>query len=220
MTSTLIGKIAAASLKVGALATDRTNAQQKYDYISADKVLTVAGAALAQSGVVIFPSITSESTEAVKTDKGGTRYDAVVHFAMIVTDGATQMEMPWTGRGNDYSVPDKALYKAITSGHKYFLMKLLNIGVGNEDGEHEAPDAAFHASKPERASKAVLTELGDVGAAFYGGEWSERLPELVKAVTKGATSDVSELLPVEASKLIDGIRKKMAVANAEVATGK
>jgi hypothetical protein len=137
MTGTLISKIAAASLKVGALATDKRNVQQGYDYISADKILERAGAALAGAGVVIVPSIVSENTEAIKTDKGTTRYDSIVTFAMIVTDGETQLEMPWVGRGNDYSVPDKAMYKAITSGHRYFLAKLLNIGVGNEDGEHE-----------------------------------------------------------------------------------
>lgn len=142
--TTLAAKIARASIKVGALKPDKRNTQQNYDYISADKMLERAGDALAEAGVVVFPSITSEETvQADYTDNYGkakSRFDCVVRFSMIVGDGETQIELPWVGRGSDYAVPDKALYKAITSGHKYFLAKILNIGVGNEDGEHEAHD--------------------------------------------------------------------------------
>lgn len=230
MTNTLISKIAKASLKVGALETDKTNTQQNYKYISADKILERGGDALCEAGVVIIPSITQETTEAVKTDKGGTRYDSIVHFLMTITDGETQLEMPWCGRGNDYSVPDKALYKAITSGHKYFLMKLLNIGVGNEDGEHESDGQPAQApqkpataqkqpsgqndtkpaEKAQRASKGQLEELNAVGLKFYEDEWEEQLPKLVEAVTKGATSDVMELKPNECATLFNGIQRKMA----------
>ena len=227
MTNTLISKIAAASTKVGALATDKTNTQQNYKYISADKVLERGGDALAAAGVVIIPSITAEAMERVDTGNGKSRFDSVVTFAMHVTDGETDLQMPWVGRGSDYTVPDKALYKAITSGHKYFLMKLLNIGVGNEDGEHEnapqaaqdaptpkqkAADVSFDKPKPQLATKAQLKQLGDLGVEFYKGEWAEQLPKLVLAVTKGATSDVSQLQPAECAKLIAGIQHKMAEA--------
>ena len=50
MTATLISKLAAASIKVGALATDKRNTQQGYNYISADKILDRAGNALAGVG--------------------------------------------------------------------------------------------------------------------------------------------------------------------------
>lgn len=146
MANTLVGKIAAASIKVGALATDKTNTQQNYNYISADKVLERGGAALAAQGVVVIPTIKVEETirheGTNQYGKTQIRYDSIVEFDMRVTDGTDTLEAHWVGRGSDYAVPDKALYKAITSGHKYFLMKLLNIGVGNEDGEHETqPDA-------------------------------------------------------------------------------
>lgn len=156
--TTLIAKIAKASRTVGALATDKTNTQQNYNYISADKILERAGAALAEAGVVIIPAVVGD--EIVRHEgtnqygKAQIRYDAAVRFAMTISDGESQYEVPWCGRGSDYAVPDKALYKAITSGHKYFLMKLLNIGVGNEDGEHDSQsDSALQATQtaPERA---------------------------------------------------------------------
>jgi hypothetical protein len=247
MTNTLIAKIAKASLAVGALATDRTNEAQKYAYISADKILERAGDALAKVGVAILPSIVSESVTPVEyTDQYGkarTRFDASIEFSMYIHDGESELIVSWRGRGNDFAVPDKAMLKAITSGHKYFLMKLLNIGVGNEDGEHEAAQdstsktaatapvvvkgvvANSSAAKPvtkPRASNEQIRELGDIGSKFYGDEWSDRLPDLVMAVTKGTTSDVSQLLPQDAAKLIAGIANKMAQveqANGDVVFG-
>lgn len=226
MTNTLISKIAKASLKVGALKTDKRNAQQGYDYISADKILERAGDALCEAGVVIVPSITQEITEAVKTDKGGTRYDSVVHFLMTLTDGESQLEMSWCGRGNDYSVPDKALYKAITSGHKYFLMKLLNIGVGNEDGEHESdgeaaqaatksPTKATPAEQPKKgikppASTEQLAEIDRLGQLAYADEWDANKNKLAEWVSKGTIKVLDDLLSQEAATLIASLKKKLA----------
>lgn len=162
--NTVIAKIAAASTKVGALMPDKTNTSQNYSYISADKILERAGDALAEVGIIILPAITEEAVEEVTyTDGYGktkTRYDARVHFEMLVSDGEGELKAPWAGRGSDFAVPDKAMYKAITSGHKYFIAKLLNIGVGNEDGEHEeetqqprqAPQKAQAARKDADAS--------------------------------------------------------------------
>jgi hypothetical protein len=200
--NTLISKIAQASLKVGALATDKRNVQQNYDYISADKILERAGDALAEAGVVIVPSIVSENTEAIASGNGKSRYDSVVHFGMIISDGESQLEMPWCGRGSDYAVPDKALYKAITSGHKYFLMKLLNIGVGNEDGEHEnEPEPARRKTTPSPREMAghrndVVFENLDGGPSDEElevlGMWSSVDTAYQWAVDNGACANVHE----------------------------
>lgn len=168
----LIQKIAAVSLEVGSLRADKTNSSQNYDYISADKILSVAGKKLAAAGIVIRAYIEEDSVEAVQYTnsygKTNTRWDARIAFTMIVSDGGNyQIEDKWIGRGNDSATPDKAHYKALTSGHKYYLMKLLNISVGNEDGEHEPAEEpaaeadAHNAPQPQKtgqgASKAQNT---------------------------------------------------------------
>lgn len=138
---TLANKIAKASKQVGgALKADARNMEQKYNYISADKVLTVCGQALADNGVAVFPAVVAEVVDVAERANGKQRFDAAVTYHMtLMCDDGEPLVLPWVGRGSDYSVPDKALYKALTSGHKYFLMKLLNIGEGNEDGEHDVP---------------------------------------------------------------------------------
>ena len=145
--STLASKIAKASEIVGgALNPDKKNMQDRYEYVSADKILSVAGQALAEAGVVVLPSITSSDVQAFDRGGGKNRYDARVQFVFFVADDEGQMELMWAGYGSDYTVPDKAVYKAITSGHKYFLAKLLNIGAGNEDGEHESGNGSTNAN--------------------------------------------------------------------------
>lgn len=152
-TITLAAKICKAALEVGGkLAPDKRNKEQGYDYISADKMLAECGQALATAGVTVFPSITETAIVEVPRQGKGPRYDARVTLAFTVTDGVESFSCLWTGMGSDYTVPDKAIYKAITSGHKYFLTKLLNVGAGNEDGENEPrEEEAQPAKKPAPA---------------------------------------------------------------------
>ena len=157
---TLIERITQAGLDVGGkLKADKRNNEQKYDYVSADKILSICGQALFSAGVAVLPSVTGKEVNLFEyTDSYGKakkRYDYDIVFIMTVTDGETSLELPWAGAGSDYSVPDKALYKAITSGHKYFLMKLLCIGEGNEDGEHEQE------TKPEPRQKQAARNAPD-----------------------------------------------------------
>lgn len=146
----LTSKIAAASKRVGGrLATDKTNKEQGYQYLSADAILGAGGQALAEEGVVIFPSVIDWAINQFVTDKGKTRYDARVNYVFTVACDEEARDFVWVGLGSDYTVPDKAYYKAVTSGHKYFVAKLLNVGAFNEDGEHEqAEDIGTGTTKP------------------------------------------------------------------------
>jgi hypothetical protein len=172
--NTLAARIAKASQQVGALATDKHNKQGEYDYISADKILDRAGGALADNGLALIPSITGLEAGTGQTRGGSTFYTATVKFEMHLTDGTSEAYYPWAGMGVDYTAADKAMYKAITSGHKYFIMKLLNVGVGNEDGEHEE-------APPEEKAKATVKATGKATAPSNG-----------KAATKPAPAPAPE----------------------------
>lgn len=135
-------KIAAASKRIGGrLATDKRNDAQGYEYISADSALAACGQALAEEGVAVFPSVANWGVTQFATPAGKTRYDAHVDLVFDVTCEGESVKQPWVGLGSDYTSPDKAVYSAITSGHRYFLVKLLNVGAFNEDSEHaSAPE--------------------------------------------------------------------------------
>lgn len=161
---TLAAKIAAASKAVGGkLSTDKTNNDQNYNYLSADKILSVCGQALADQGLAILPTIEASDIQTIERGQGKYRYDALLRLALIVTDGETTQTCNWLGMGSDYLVPDKAVYKAMTSGHKYFVMKLLNVGANNEDGEHEPADE--DGDSPHRTVARQTTRTEQAGAA-------------------------------------------------------
>jgi len=214
MTNELVKKLAQASKSLGAFQADKRNQQQKYDYISADQVLSRVGAALAENGLMIVPAIVDGEMDAVPW-KQGFRFDAVVLIEMTITDGENEMIQKWVGRGSDYGVPDKALYKAITSGHKYFLMKLFNIGVGNEDGEHEVQPAqkqATNGSKPAQQAEPMITEkqrkqLHATGVKVYGDEWDDKRAAM-SAAFKAKSSN--EWTQEQASRVIEGMNAKLA----------
>jgi hypothetical protein len=235
----LFTKIAKASIAMGTFATDKENKDQNYGYISADQVLSRAGRALAEQGVVVAPTITAEATESTSYESYGkkkSRFDSVIELDMLITDGDKEITQHWIGRGVDSASPDKAMYKAITSGHKYFLMKLLNIGVGNEDGEHDAADApqatkqpqptqntkeqqngAGRASGPDTEGDNPFDDVPDVvrrqyhnmGSRLHGKDWDKVRHEQVKAVSKGERESSKELTEAEMKRLTAGMAAKL-----------
>jgi hypothetical protein len=155
-TKNLAQRLALASIDLRGWLPDKRNQEAKYDYISADAVLHRAGDALGKQGVVVLPSMTDHGYDIGTTASGKQRFDAWVRFEFVITDGETNLNATWFGRGTDYGAVDKAVYKAVTSGHKYFLMKLLNIGVGNEDSEHDEPQPQSKAqAQPAKKEKAA-----------------------------------------------------------------
>jgi len=201
---TLIERITQAGLDVGGkLKADKRNNEQKYDYVSADKILSICGQALFSAGVAVLPSVTGKEVNLFEyTDSYGKakkRYDYDIVFIMTVTDGETSLELPWAGAGSDYSVPDKALYKAITSGHKYFLMKLLCIGEGNEDGEHEQETKQEPREKQAPARKPAASmsletalEVMNSDGESYGTLETDKLQKMTLGINKGLKNDISQ----------------------------
>ena len=246
MSDALAGKLAKAVTNLGGrLKADKRNQEQRYDYISADKVLSEAGQALAEQGIVVLASITEEANvETAYTNSRGEqrqRFDCRVAFVMTVTDGETEKIHTWLGRGSDFSVPDKAMYKAITSGHKYFLMKLLEIGEGNEDGEHQdappavpgnkpaqqqqqqkpnpipAPKEEVHFERPEPGRPNPLVEqwIAD-SERFYGKELAiKKRGELALHISGGRTDLTLQLTNDELIRLIKNMETAVKKAKAE-----
>lgn len=206
--------VAQVSKSVGSLSPDKRNKEQNYDYISADKALSSIGKEMAAHGIAILPSVSESDSQTIAYTSYGkdkSRIDARVIFNMeIVHESGESLSRPWVGYGTDYVTPDKAIYKAITSGHKYFLFKLFNVGIGNEDGEHEHPPIEQEPQRKPLLNTGRIQHLIAIGKQAYGDEWSKKHVELVNRVSGGNAEDVAELLPEQLETLIAGIEKKLA----------
>lgn len=217
----LYARIAIVSKEVGSLLPDKKNLEQRYDYISADKILERAGDAMAKHGLVVIPSILDSDVKVItytKTYSGKVeekwRLDAEIYFEMTVADSdGNAIAQKWVGRGSDYSTPDKALYKAITSGHKYFLMKLFNVGIGNEDGEHEVQDADYSPVPPRRQVAPPMPKTLPEARKFLE-DTSNPTAGLVADLVAGCTDSTQELVLQETNKL-DAVVKSGRVVTAD-----
>lgn len=157
---TIEAKIARASIDVGEFLPDRDN-QGKYTYISADQIMRRCGDALAREGVVIFTEVRDLELSFVEKAKTPFHVARINLEITISAGGEERRAISWQSVGVDYATPDKALAKAITTGVKYFLMKLLSIGVGNEDGEHEQhrDDGQSSAKREDDSLAATAREI-------------------------------------------------------------
>lgn len=192
---TLAAKVAAAVKAVGDLAPDKINQTEHFAYRSADLILSRCGQALAAEGVVVIPAVEEALLSIGESSKGVKRYEALVKFKFVVTDGVTEWICPFSAAGVDFSSPDRAVAKATTLGHKYFLAKLLCVGVGNEDAEAdvEPPSPPAQARRPAPSPSAPSRVRQETRLAADVEEliaqWATPLDAYAWAVRAGAFAD-------------------------------
>lgn len=132
----LSAKLALIANEIGAIAKDGKNAQQGYAYIEYAQVAAKARELQAKHGVAIIPTVDSYTAMEVKNKYGGIGYHYLIKMIFTVInaeDPEDKIVSNWIGEATDYG--DKGINKAITSGVKYFIMRLYNI---SEKGEQEA----------------------------------------------------------------------------------
>jgi len=210
--TTLAARLAAAMRRMGNLKPDKFNQADRFAYRSADLILSAANEALAAEGVVIIPAVEELAERVGQSGGGKARYEAQIKMRFIVTDGAASFEVMWSSLGVDYTAPDRALAKAITLGHKYFVAKLLMVGVGNDEDDHEqeATFAAAPLASPISSEKPLLLrKLHALGNQAYGNAWEEKRRELCIAVSKQRTESSKELTDDELRRLIAGLEAKL-----------
>lgn len=120
-------KIATIMGAIGAVKKDARNSHQNYAYTSAEQIYTALRGIMSEHSLICIPAIT-----AVKSDD--LNYIIDYTFTLIDAGDGSQLASTWTqtvpkmakSSGGNY-VDDKAVGKATTYAHRYFLMKLFMI---------------------------------------------------------------------------------------------
>jgi hypothetical protein len=113
-------------------------AEEGFEFVRAVDLIEEARRLLKRRGIVVIPSI--ESVEQ-KMGKSGVLVHAHLTFEIVLVSTGESVIKSWVGSGFDYP-GDKALYKAITGGTKYFYANLLGIPFGVDPEEGQANRAA------------------------------------------------------------------------------
>jgi hypothetical protein len=151
-----------------------------YDFATEADVAAAIRSGLAKRHIALLPSLLDwkDETTILKGERGEkSKTITTVKLSYAFVDGETgeRFECPWAGRGEDSS--DKGLFKAITGGNKYFLLKCFQIPTG-DDPENDKQD------KQDRSErKARSTQRGDTRADHPQAHQPQPVPTGVNPAT-------------------------------------
>jgi len=149
----LVGKLAAVMAQVERVPKNGHNSFFNYDYATEADITDAVRSAMAERGIMLFPSVEHIEWKDIPTKSGGIERLATITFKFTATDGKDSISFNIVGEGQDRG--DKATYKALTGATKYALMKLFLIPTG-DDPETEGDEVAHkevRAAPPVRNPK-------------------------------------------------------------------
>lgn len=156
---TLASKLAEVMAAVGRIPKRGYNDHFKYKFATESDVADRIRRELAERNVILIPAV----TECVRHEMGKTSSGAVkaltelkMTFTFRDGDSGESITTPWLGSGID--TEDKGVPKAMTSGEKYFLLKMFLIPTG-DDPDAAGPTEAVRGRKPEVASEGITTPM-------------------------------------------------------------
>jgi len=153
-------KLAAKKLKVMQSVTrclkTGKNSQQGYTYAEAREVYEVVRAALIEAGLVTSVSA-GECHELIKVGKNNTPV-LLVDMWIDLTDTETGYHEVASWQAAAMDSGDKAIYKALTTGLKYWLLHTFLIPT-DDDVERDAPAHTDEIPQPTEAEYKVLAAI-------------------------------------------------------------
>lgn len=168
----LAGKMLKIMAEVGYVQKEGTNAFHNYKYAKEADVVEKVRAALINHGVFAFGSAVNKGMQQYQNQKGVTQFLVSVDYKMtfVDVDSGEQYEATFPGDGADTG--DKGVYKAITGGEKYALLKTFLISTG-DDPEKEEP-----------APKGKPTKTGDWGDKISNSAKADELRSVYKEMSE------------------------------------
>lgn len=104
-----------------------------YEYATADDIMSAAKDAMAGVGLAIIPSVVDEDW-----DSNGNNVYLTIEYTIVDGETGATWTSRWRTQGNDSG--DKAYWKALTQGKKYFLRDVFCIPTGETHLDAEADD--------------------------------------------------------------------------------
>lgn len=168
--TTLVRKLAAVMAAVHHVPKRGRNAFHGYDYATEADIVAVIRQELATRHVMLIPSVESIDRQPVG-EKGSVLTTLSMRFTFLDGESGESLERPWCGAGTDKE--DKGLYKAMTGGEKYFLLKTFLIPTGDdpERDTDKPPRGSYTVDAPARPpARPPEEETRETRAAATGGD--------------------------------------------------
>lgn len=181
------------------------NEFEDYAFVEEAEVVRSLRAALTEAGL----SLGVAALEILRSDavQHGTNYTLQMTFTLTDTETGYSEQIPWLAMGADAA--DKALYKAYTSGVKYFLLKTFLLPT--DDDVERGPATEFPPMDPVSAE--IMTQLegyfrqqAPEGSRFDRSRFYEAVWEHFRAwpAVPGAARRVKEVIDVRQTVVWEG----------------
>ena len=176
-----------------------------YAFVEEAEVVRILRAALTEAGL----SLSVAASDIVRSDavQQGTNYTLKMTFTLTDTETGYSEQLPWLAMGADAG--DKAVYKAYTSGVKYFLLKTFLLPT--DDDVERGPAAEF--PPMDSVSAEIMTQLEGYfrqhvpeGARFDRSRFYEAVWEHFRAwpSVPGAAQRVKDVIDVRQTVVWEG----------------
>lgn len=177
---TLAAKLAELMAEVESLPKNGWNDHFKYHFVQEADVVAALRAGLSRRKIAFLPSVTDvqDTTVVTKTQQGEkTKIITTVRMVFTFKDGETGevIRRKWAGRGEDAS--DKGLYKAITGGNKYFLLKCFLISTGDDPEQETKSERKQERGKAQRRQERQAATASD--GTRVDSATGEELPQCI-----------------------------------------
>jgi len=140
------------------------NDYHQYEYSTDDDVMQALRPVLADHNLAIFHDFVDRDMTVVETGNGTTFHTRVrIEITLVDGDSGQSWTTTWEGEAQDSQ--DKGLYKAYTSGIKYWALKSFLLSADSDVETHDASASQTTATKPAR-QETYQTEV-DIPEGFW-----------------------------------------------------
>jgi len=209
----LAAKIAKVMAAIGEVPKNGHNDRFNYSYPLDEDVMKALREAMTEHGLVAIPSVAGRSMTK-ETTSGGTEMihtRVQLEITLIDSDSGQQKTVHWEGEAQDQQ--DKGLYKAYTSGMKYWALKTFLMSAGDDveraDAASSQPKQSSGSSGSREPSDAQVEFAEDLTSSSV---WSEKeqagLEQRIANYTRSQMSDLIDSMQ-------ETIEKREAQQNGE-----
>lgn len=195
------------------------NQNQKYDFVQEADLVNKIRPAMAEMGLMLHQTTVHYETQPMyETRSGGTMYLTTVGIAYRWIDAETGevYDEPGIFYGTGADTGDKGVYKAATGSLKYFLMKSLLIGSGDDPEADEKVDQ--HAALGAADGRRVMVTKAPAQGVQKGGHSEvatdaqrQELKRIAKSMGIGSVKDLMGLV----NRVFEGDGKKAPYSDSD-----
>lgn len=157
---------------VDVIVKDGENKNDKYDYVSGSRVLSIIRPMMNDMGLLLIPRIVRTNIIEGATRSGTARFvvELTLEMLWVDTESGEQLTIPSYANGSDLGSAERAVGKALTYNEKYHLLKLFHIPTDKDDPDNDGRTR----SGEKRMTAAAKAEMSD----YYRKSISAMLDEL------------------------------------------